>query len=1029
MTNGRAFGANFLVPFGEERLRMRSLAFVLVLLLLDGVGRVHSASLTTEVVLPNQLGSGVANTSSCQNRMSTGASCDGGSPAGITYAMTAQNWSQSLTMALTAGSPASVTLPSCPQGIDYTSGAGYQVRISGDGRDEVVKVTSGSTSGSSCSIGFTPFYNHTSYTIGSASSGIQETINAACGTSSTYYLNAQCNVTIPANGPGNPHSINTYNIYGTIFLHSTQSVLNGAGTSLNCYGRGPCLQIGDGVNSNHYAKNAVQGLSFRSPTDYSANPSYSGVAITNTVISSNVAMITTATAHGFRPGDLVSIMFTDYSGYWGDAIVTNVPASTTFTYRSTIANVAVQTTPGVVALEYAAVLDTATGTHFTDITYDLAGNNGHFNNFFDLWDDENALIEHFDNNAIGLNQSGNWTGSFVYSGGAGGHGTGQDAAVIALRDSSITANGSNCVTDYNSNGLYIDNTVCQASGPWQVFSSNYKGNYQGATIKNLYSESAAYLNPYGTVAGTVRSGTFTLGEKVIQGTTGALAYLHNSPSGSNGMWIVPGNTKAPDNSHPWVGQTSGTVFAPTSLPAYRSPFPGTGIAGLIAGASSGAATFAVNGSGAPFGAFQAGGTGATPYTYYVVANRCPAATHCPSPSAHTRTSPMQVLNWNSTGHDLIPVTWPRIANGLDTITYDLIRMTTPIGITNPSLAYPYPGGCTGGSGGACGSVATGLAQCSGLVCTYTDTGSSTTAPYTINEGLYWGTMNFWPGALVAQTNTVRTDNEIGSVVGVGLGSNPLQVTAFCGGAYGVASPGGYTACSSSQTSFNNAVTNQTATLMTDGVNNGGGTGSVPKGRLNFGQSPWSTINAHHIVTLIDSQPGLTHATPGFRPEASANDIWIGTDVSGNQALSTGQLAFGAPVSITNYIRATGDGVHSDWLERLTSTQKTFKVPVRINQGNSFTLGDGSPLSQMKIYSANNMSASRVPPQSCVDLVGEAKGLTKSDHITSITPPGRLGNLSLNAYPTDEGAIILHFCNPSNSEVITPTGAYSFLAVR
>jgi hypothetical protein len=67
-----------------------------------------------------------------------------------------------------------------------------------------------------------------------------------------------------------------------------------------------------------------------------------------------------------------------------------------------------------------------------------------------------------------------------------------------LRDSSITANGSNCVTDYNSNGLYIDNTICQASGPWQVFSSNYKGNYQGATIKNLYSESAAYLNPYGT---------------------------------------------------------------------------------------------------------------------------------------------------------------------------------------------------------------------------------------------------------------------------------------------------------------------------------------------------------------------------------------------------------------------------------------------------------------------------------------------------------------------------------------------------
>jgi hypothetical protein len=93
------------------------------------------------------------------------------------------------------------------------------------------------------------------------------------------------------------------------------------------------------------------------------------------------------------------------------------------------------------------------------------------------------------------------------------------------------------------------------------------------------------------------------------------------------------------------------------------------------------------------------------------------------------------------------------------------------------------------------------------------------------------------------------------------------------------------------------------------------------------------------------------------------------------------------------------------------------------------LGDGSPLSQMKIYSANNIPASPVPPQSCVDVVGEAKGITKSDQITSITPPGRLGNLSLSAYPGDEGAIILHFCNPSRFEAITPHGAYSFLSVR
>jgi len=115
-----------------------------------------------------------------------------------------------------------------------------------------------------------------------------------------------------------------------------------------------------------------------------------------------------------------------------------------------------------------------------------------FNNFFDLWDDENATIEHFNNQAKPLNNNTNWTGSFVFSAGNQSH---QIAPVITLRDSNITANYANGITDYNSNGLYIENTVIQASGPWQVYSSNTTGNYQGAFLKNLYSESSTASNP------------------------------------------------------------------------------------------------------------------------------------------------------------------------------------------------------------------------------------------------------------------------------------------------------------------------------------------------------------------------------------------------------------------------------------------------------------------------------------------------------------------------------------------------------
>ena len=104
-----------------------------------------------------------------------------------------------------------------------------------------------------------------------------------------------------------------------------------------------------------------------------------------------------------------------------------------------------------------------------------------------------------------------------------------------------------------------------------------------------------------------------------------------------------------------------------------------------------------------------------------------------------------------------------------------------------------------------------------------------------------------------------------------------------------------------------------------------------KGRLNFSSAPAAYLQAHHIITLIDSQPALTQATQGYRPPASASDTWIGTDAVHNTPLYSGQLAFGAPVSITNYIAQTGDGVHANWLERLNASLKEFNVPVKFDQ--------------------------------------------------------------------------------------------------
>jgi hypothetical protein len=221
---------------------MRHLAFAVLLLSLGVVDRAYpasitdSASLVTGVMLLNGPGSGVANAPTCPDGNSRLDGCGGGSPAGVTYATTAQNWRQTISSTLTGGTPAKVALTPCPTGVDTTSGSGYQVLISGGGNSEAVDVISGRCvwGASSGTILFTPHYSYpVGSTIGSASSGIQETVNVACGVNPQYNFNSQCNVIIPSNGPylgsGSLWSINNYFVYGTIFLHSNQSILDGSG--------------------------------------------------------------------------------------------------------------------------------------------------------------------------------------------------------------------------------------------------------------------------------------------------------------------------------------------------------------------------------------------------------------------------------------------------------------------------------------------------------------------------------------------------------------------------------------------------------------------------------------------------------------------------------------------------------------------------------------------------------------------------------------------------------------------------------
>jgi len=200
-----------------------------------------------------------------------------------------------------------------------------------------------------------------------------------------------------------------------------------------------------------------------------------------------------------------------------------------------------------------------------------------------------------------------------------------------------------------------------------------------------------------------------------------------------------------------------------------------------------------------------------------------------------------------------------------------------------------------------------------------------------------------------------------------------------------------------------------------------------KGRLNFIGTNLTGFHNGSIITLVDSNPDKTVATSNYRPTMDAEDVWIGSDNAAYSNRKNMPLAFGGPVSISNYISTLPDG--ESWKERLTAKEKTLAIPLVIRDGNTFTLGAGTALSQMKIYTTSPLPRTSVPGQSCIDLTGTAIGLSAKDEVTGVRPPAGLGNLSLNAYAKEANAVTLHFCNPSASSVNTPAGTYSFLAVR
>jgi hypothetical protein len=363
-------------------------------------------------------------------------------------------------------------------------------------------------------------------------------------------------------------------------------------------------------------------------------------------------------------------------------------------------------------------------------------------------------------------------------------------------------------------------------------------------------------------------------------------------------------------------------------------------------------------------------TGATQYNYYVVAHS----------STNGASAPFLAGIALTNGSGSISVVWPQFGT-TGTITYDVIRTSGTA--NNPA---PYTAVCTGGSTTTCGSVATGLtagSACAALgstnVCSFSDTASTSTTSYTVaSPADYWPALPFWNGSVIFTTpgDVVSSGPSPGGVYFdrfgdnvANSGTNPVSqvLTSFgpllpkffaldCNGVYG----GTWITCLE-----NTNGSTAGSTLLLAGAYNAPDV-SGEKGRLIFEEGPYGQIAGGHKITVADSNPAKTVATNGMRPTYDANDTYIGLDNAGGASASSAQLAFGAPVAISNYIGNVGDNV--SFLERLTASLKTFNVPVKVNGNLTVTgtctgCGSGSGVvnsgtaTQLALYSASGAAVS------------------------------------------------------------------------
>src|SRR5271166_915047 len=264
----------------------------------------------------------------------------------------------------------------------------------------------------------------------------------------------------------------------------------------------------------------------------------------------------------------------------------------------------------------------------------------------------------------------------------------------------------------------------------------------------------------------------------------------------------------------------------------------------------------------------------------------------------------------ATNGESITVQWPNPDLYLSTgRTFDVLlttgtsQTTSPYGTGNYALAT--------GTSGSCNTAG---------ICSFTDTQAAPSS-YTFSL-LQWNpSLYFWPGSIILGKGARLNIDEVGTAGGI-VSTSPLP-TIFT--KHLVAAGQNYQFTSNwTVAPVGDIRSPLIGAMMLPIEPTTGATPAGVSGGIIFSPSLVSTITPREIITLMDGAAALTLATPSHVRAASANDNFIGTDFTGS--VGSQDQVYGSPAGHYFYVNdASFSG--TTWLEGLTSSAKTFKLPV------------------------------------------------------------------------------------------------------